>query len=323
MNYKEEEKRIILLVGPTCVGKSDIAIELARELKTDIISADSRQVYRGMDIGTAKPPKNMLAVVRHYLIDIIDPDEPFSAGAYKRLADESINGMFKKGRIPIIAGGTGLYIKSVTSGLWSGPEADWHLRNKLKNEEEEHGDGYLHNRLSSIDPESAEKIHPHDIIKIIRALEVYYIKGKPLSYFHKEHRFEGSLYNFVMIGLRRERGDLYKRIEKRVDRMIDDGLIEEVRGLMDNGYDESLPSMHGLGYKQIIGYLKGRWDIDEAITMLKIDSKRYAKRQFTWFNKRKEVIWIDLTDKEGIEEGFQKTMIEIIGSNKQERSKKW
>lgn len=294
-----DKKPVIFLVGPTSVGKSKIAIHLARLLSTDIIGADSRQIYKGMDIGTAKPASGDMKSVRHHMIDIVGPDDPFSAGAYNKMVSCIISRMHDTGMIPFIVGGTGLYIKAVIYGLWEGPSADWDLRSRLREEESSNGEGYLYGKLSIIDPDSARGMHPRDIVKIIRALEVFYITGKPLAYFHKLHAFSEDRYEPIIIGLRRERADLYRRIEHRVEGMIEEGLIGEVRALLDKGYGEDLSSMKGLGYKQITGYLKVRYTVDEAIRLIKRDTKRYAKRQFTWFNMDRSIRWIDIDEGEG------------------------
>lgn len=294
-----DKKPVIFLVGPTSVGKSRIAIHLARLLSTDVINADSRQIYKGMDIGTAKPTREEMKDVRHHMIDIVGPDDPFSAGAYNKMVSCIISRMHDTGMIPFIVGGTGLYIKAVIYGLWEGPSADWDLRSRLREEESSNGEGYLYGKLSIIDPDSARGMHPRDIVKIIRALEVFYITGKPLAYFHKLHAFSEDRYEPIIIGLRRERADLYRRIEHRVEGMIEEGLIGEVRALLDKGYGEDLSSMKGLGYKQITGYLKVRYTIDEAIRLIKRDTKRYAKRQFTWFNMDRSIRWIDIDEGEG------------------------
>ncbi|HLF85933.1 MAG TPA: tRNA (adenosine(37)-N6)-dimethylallyltransferase MiaA [Nitrospiria bacterium] len=308
------KKPIIVLAGPTSVGKSKIALYLARQLSADIISADSRQVYRGMNIGTAKPAMEDMKEIRHHMVDIVNPDERFSAGRYKDMVSSIISGMHEDGMMPLIVGGTGLYIKAVVYGLWEGPSADWELRRRLKEEELLHGDGYLYGRLSILDPDSARDIHPKDIAKIIRALEVFYKTGRPLAQFHRLNPFSGDMYEPVMVGLRRGREDLYRRIGQRVERMIEEGLIDEVRALLDKGYGEDLGAMKGLGYKQIVDYLEGRCTIDEAIGLIKRDTRRYAKRQFTWFNRDRSIRWIDIDEWEAESVTFEKTMELISGT---------
>jgi tRNA dimethylallyltransferase len=304
------ERTVIFLVGPTAVGKSAVAFELVQSLGTELISADSRQVYRGMDIGTAKPTPAERARVTHHLLDVVEPDQPFSAGQFRVLASAVIEKLHQQGRIPIVIGGTGLYVKLLAYGVWQGPPsatgADWDLRRRLRREEEIQGAGYLHHRLREIDPESAARIKPRDLSKIIRAIEVFEKTGRPLSAFHREHRFQERPYRAVMIGLRRSRPDLYRRIEERVDRMMKEGLVEEVRGLLSKGYSPDLSSMQGLGYRQIIGYLKKRYDLTEAVRLLKRDTKRYAKRQMTWFNRDPSIQWIDLQEADETKEAWVK-----------------
>lgn len=287
---------VLVIAGPTAVGKTRIAIELAKELNGEIVSADSRQIYKGMDIGTVKPLKDEQAAVKHHMLNVVNPDEPFSAGEYKRSAEKIIENIWQRNRLPIIAGGTGLYIRAVIDGLWEGPKADKELRDKLKNEEDIFGNGYLYNKLKEIDPETAEKTKPNDLVRIIRSLEVYYKEEKPISHFHKIHGFEEKNYNVIIIGLTMDRKRLYKRIEERVDGMIKSGLIDEVKTLLKKGYDENISSMTGVGCRQVIGYLKGNYNLEEAVRLIKRDTKRYAKRQYTWFNKDKRIEWFNIDD---------------------------
>jgi tRNA dimethylallyltransferase len=298
---------LIVLVGPTAVGKSAVAIRLAQQHRSEIVSADSRMVYRGMDIGTAKPGPADRADVVHHLIDVAAPDEPFSAGRFKILAAAVIERMQREGKVPIIVGGTGLYVKLLLHGLWEGPEADWPFREGLYEDERREGAGHLHQRLKTIDPDSALAIKPQDRSKLVRAIEVYEKTGRPISDHHREHRFSEKPYEAILIGLRRSRDDLYRRIEARVDQMMADALVEEVRGLIEKGYSAELPSMKGLGYRQIVGYLKGEYDQAEAVDRLKRDTKHYAKRQFTWFNRDPSIRWIDLSESEDETEVYNKT----------------
>ena len=287
---------ILVIVGPTAVGKTRIAIELAKELNGEIISADSRQIYKGMDIGTAKPSKDEQAAVKHHMLNVVEPDEHFSVGEYKRNAEKIIEGIWQRKRLPIIAGGTGLYIRAVIDGLWEGPKADYELRDKLKKEEETFGKGYLYKKLKEVDPETAEKTKPNDLVRIVRSLEVYYKEGKTISHFHRLHGFQEKNYNIMFIGLTMDRGRLYKKIEERVDEMINSGLIDEVKALLKKEYNENISSMTGVGYRQAIGYLKGDYNLEEAVRFIKRDTKRYAKRQYTWFNKDKRIEWSNIDD---------------------------
>lgn len=297
---------MIALVGPTAAGKSAVAIRLALKLRSEVVSADSRMVYRGMEIGTAKPSVGERDGVVHHLIDVVSPDEPFSAGRFKSLAEAVIGRLHQEGKVPIVVGGTGLYVKLLLHGLWEGPAADWPFREGLYEAERREGAGYLHRRLAGIDPAAARAIKPQDRSKLVRAIEVYEKTGRPLSDHHREHRFSEKPYEAVLIGLRRSRADLYRRIEARVDEMMAKGLVEEVRGLIEKGYSAELPSMKGLGYRQIVGYIKGEYDRVEAVHRLKRDTKRYAKRQFTWFNRDPSIRWIDLSESEGETETYKK-----------------
>ena len=316
MEGAERKKPLIVLVGPTAVGKSAVAIRLALKLRSEIISADSRMVYRGMDIGTAKPAaagkpgppraEAERAEIVHHLIDVVEPDEPFSAGRFKTLAAAAINRLHCEGIVPIVVGGTGLYVKLLLHGLWEGPEADGPLRERLYEAERREGAGYLHQQLKGIDPDSARAIKPQDRSKLVRAIEVYEKTGRPISDHHREHRFSEKPYEAILIGLRRSRADLYRRIEARVDKMMADGLVEEVRGLIEKGYSDELPSMKGLGYRQIVGFIKGEYDRAEAVHRLKRDTKRYAKRQFTWFNRDPSIRWIDLSESNEVDEAYLK-----------------
>lgn len=305
MERGENRKPVIVFVGPTGVGKTAVSVCVARRLQTEIISADSRMVYRGMDIGTAKPPLSERGGVPHHLVDVVDPDELYNSGRFKSDATRVLTDLQGRGKIPVVVGGTGLYLRHLFRGLWDGPEADWEIRNRFYHEEKQNP-GTLHARLSRVDPPAAVKIPPRDLNRIIRALEVFEITGKPLSEHHREHGYRENRFQSVVIGLRRDREDLYRRIEKRVDKMLKAGLVDEVRGLMKQGYSGSLSSMKGLGYRQTMAYLEGKYGLDEGIRILKRDTKRYAKRQFTWFNRDSEIIWIDLKRLDGLEEAVKK-----------------
>lgn len=298
-----------ILVGPTAVGKSAVAERLASAVGTEILVADSRQVYLGMDIGTDKPSAAARARVPRHLIDLVPPDGPFSAGIYKRLAEAQIDRLSQEGKPVFIEGGTGLYIKTLLYGLWDGPPADWDFRDRLLQEEHEKGEGTLHRRLAAVDPAAAERIHPRDLPKLVRALEVYHRVGRPISEVHAAHRFsERPKGDYFLVGLRREREDLYRRIEQRVESQIANGLIEETARLLSAGFAPQLPSMRGLGYKQMSRYLRGEQTREEAIATLKRDTRHYAKRQMTWFRADPKIEWIDLTENEGPEETFERIL---------------
>lgn len=297
------KKPWIVIVGPTAVGKSGVAEALAEALQSEIVVADSRQIYQEMDIATGKPGLASRRRVPRHLIDLIRPDQLFSAGAYQKEAKTMIVRMEQDGKQILIEGGTGLYVKTLLYGLWAGPSADWNYRNHLANEEKERGDGTLHRLLSKVDPEAGHMIHPRDLPKIIRALEVHHLTGRPLSEVHKEDRAQRQMEtSHFVIGLRRDRNNLYRRIEARIATMLSDGLIEETERLLASGLSPSLPSMRGLGYRQIISYLIGERSFDEAVSILKRDTRRYAKRQMTWFRADPNVRWLDLDEEEAASE---------------------
>jgi tRNA dimethylallyltransferase len=304
-------KKVIILLGPTCVGKTRTAILLAQALQTEIISADSMQIFRHMDIGTAKPSKQEREMVKHHMIDIVDPWESYSTGKYIRAVTPVIEGLHRKGNIPVVTGGTGLYIKAMTRGIFRGPSADWNLREELLSMEHEEK-GYLYAYLKDLDPEAAEKITPNDTRRIIRALEVILTSNTTMSGMQKKCTLPLP-YDFVKIGLTRERKELYRMIEERVDAMLDEGLVHEVKKVIDmvNGHCENLScpspiapcsSMQAIGYKETAQYLSGEIPLEEAIRLIKQGTKRYAKRQFTWFRKEEGIRWMNIT---GIQESAE------------------
>jgi len=284
---------IIVICGPTGLGKTAVSIELAIDLHGEILSADSMQIYRYMDIGTAKPTLNEQARVPHHLIDIVDPDETFDAARFAKIAGEMIMKLYAEGIVPFVVGGTGLYIKALVHGLSHAGPADTDIRMRLKEAESLHGSGFLYERLSKCDPEAAERIHPNDTFRITRALEVYEATGRAISQYSEDHGFENRRFNVLKIGLHMEREALYDRIEKRVDAMIDAGLIDEVKNLLGMGYSEDLKSMQSIGYRHMVDFIKGRITWDEAVRTLKRDTRRYAKRQMTWFKADPEIVWAE------------------------------
>ena len=289
------DKPILIIAGPTAVGKTDASLFLAQELGAEIVSADSMQIYRGMDIGTAKPTKEQRRLVYHHMIDIADPAQPYSVGDYLRDARSALDGIISSGGVPIVVGGTGLYIRALTRGLFHGPPADVELRGRLLQKDADGGEGALYAELLGVDPAAAIKIHPNDLRRTVRALEVYYLRDRTISDFQQEHAFKDRPYPFRLLFLTRERKELYPRIETRVDQMIADGLEAEVRRLFDQGYADTLPSMQGLGYKHFLDLFHGRSSQEDAVALLKRDTKRYAKRQFTWFRREPEAAWVDIT----------------------------
>jgi tRNA dimethylallyltransferase len=283
--------KVLILLGPSGVGKTGASLLLAKELDTEIISADSMQIYRGMDTGTAKPTKNEMGTVKHHMIDIVYPSEPYSTGKYIETVNPIIEAILKKGKLPIIVGGTGLYIKALTRGIFSGPSADWTLREELFSIEEEEK-GFLYAYLLKIDPDASDHINENDTRRIVRAIEVCLKSKNKISLLQEKHT-KPLPYEFIKIGLVRDRKELYKIIEKRVDRMIQKGLIEEVAAILKMNPDRT--PLQAIGYKELAQYLHGEVPKEEAVRLVKRNTKRYAKRQFTWFRKEKSITWIDIT----------------------------
>lgn len=286
---------LICILGPTAVGKTEIAIQLAQHLDAEIVSLDSRQIYREMDIGTAKPTPDQRGAVPHHLIDCVGVDQPFSVAEYQRLADTAIAKIHELGKRTMAVGGAGLYFRGLVDGLFDGPSADAEIRSKLQREAEEHGNVALHERLHQCDPETANRVHPNNRVKVIRALEVYELTGKPISALQQQWKMNEPRYPFRALGLNMPRDMLYRRIEERVDRMVDIGLIEEVKGLLDQGYPRSCVAMQSFGYKELIEYLDGTRTLDEAIALLKQNTRRFAKRQLTWFRNDPRIEWLDIS----------------------------
>jgi len=282
-------------LGPTASGKTQLSIELAKRLNTEIISADSMQVYKYMDIGTAKPDEEERDGIKHYLMDEVYPDEEFSVVKFKELAEKYIDEILSRGKIPIVVGGTGLYINSLIYNInFSETATDHELREKLRKMAEEKGNRYLHDMLKEIDPEAAEKIHENNVKRVIRAIEVYEQTKRPISQHQKLSRTIPAKHNYILIGLRMDRNLLYERINKRVDMMIQKGLIDEVKKLAELGYDKSMVSMQGLGYKELLSYLNNEIPLDQAIYIIKRDTRHYAKRQMTWFRRIPGIYWLDM-----------------------------
>lgn len=284
---------IIVICGPTGIGKTSAGIETAQIFGGEIISADSMQIYKYLDIGTAKPTKQETMRVFHHMIDIIDPDEPFSAAKFASMGIEIINKLEKENKVPFIVGGTGLYIKALVHGLFDvKPAADSDFKIHLKQQAKEYGTEFLYDQLKKLDPEAANKIHPNDTFRIIRASEVFESTGISISEHQKKHGFSENRFNVLKIGLNMERETLYRQIEKRVDLMVDAGFADEVKRLLDMNYSANLKSMRSIGYRHMIDYITGRTTLDEAVRTLKQDTRRFAKRQLTWFNADSDIIWV-------------------------------
>ncbi|MDZ4165468.1 MAG: tRNA (adenosine(37)-N6)-dimethylallyltransferase MiaA [Smithellaceae bacterium] len=297
---KEKKPRLVVIQGPTAAGKSSLAITLARKTGGQIISADSMQVYRYLDIGTAKPARAEREEVIHHLIDIVNPDDPFHAGQYVTAAGEAISRLHE-GNTPIfVVGGTGLYIKALLGGLFPSPEADENLRGRYRREAELFGSPYLYQRLKEKDPLAAASISERDQVRVIRALEVFESTGRSIRECQERHRFDSNRYDYLKLGITLDRESLYRLIDRRVDNMIASGLVEEVENLLARGYSPALRSMQSLGYRHMLNYLGGSWSLEEAIELMKRDTRHYAKRQLTWFRRDQEIRWFTPDEAERI-----------------------
>lgn len=285
----------VIILGPTASGKSSLAVRLAEHFNTDVIHADSRQIYKGMNIGTAKPDESELARVNHHLLGIVTPDTVFSAEDFCKKAANIIKNLHKAEKLPVIEGGTGFYIRALTEGLFEAPSSDVSYRNKLQ---EMKSDGVnLFNQLEDVDPEAAKRIHPNDTFRIIRALEVFHITKVPISKLQARATKPLLPLSPIFIGFSWPREILYERINLRVEQMIKNGLLDEVRSLLEAGYTRDMASMRTIGYAQICEYLSGETDFDNALEKIKRESRRYAKRQMTWFRKKQDILWLDPLDK--------------------------
>jgi tRNA dimethylallyltransferase len=289
---------LVVIVGPTAVGKSRIALEIAKAFETDILAADSRQVYRGMDIGTDKPTADQQQEVTHRLIDLVEPNQPFNTGLYRRLAVLAIDDLYRNRRLPLVVGGTGLYVRTLLKGLCEAPPADPVLRASLRRDAQKHGRDHLYAQLVACDPTLAARLHPRDESKVLRALEVHRLSGRPMSEFQQEHGFTERPFTSLVIGLERTREALYRRIEERIDWQLANGLVDETKRLLARGYSRDLPAMKGLGYRQVSCYLAGEYDAEEMVRRFKRDTRRFAKRQMTWFRKEPSIHWVTIEESE-------------------------
>ncbi len=311
-NNKANKPPLIILTGPTAVGKTRASIALAKALNGEIISADSMQVYKYMDIGTAKITKEEMDGVMHYLVDDLLPDEEFSVARFKEMAVAAMDKIYSKGKIPIIVGGTGFYIQAILYDINFENVEGHPYREELETFAAEQGAEALHNRLKEIDPQSALDIHANNQKRVIRAIEYFYETGNLMSLHNAKEREKASPYNFCYFVLNDKRENLYQRIDGRIDVMVEDGLIEEVKELLDKGYHRELVSMQGLGYKEIVSYLNEENSLEESIRILKRDTRHFAKRQITWFKRERDVIWVQ-KDAYGYEEDkIQNAMLEMV-----------
>ncbi len=307
-----KKKPLIILTGPTAVGKTKASIQLAKTLNGEIISADSMQVYQYMDIGTAKITPDEMDGVPHHLIDTFLPDQDFSVATFKECAQAAMEEIYAKGKIPIIVGGTGFYIQALLYDI-DFAEVEGHpYREELETFAKEKSPEALHARLQEIDPEAAQEIHANNVKRVIRAIEYFYENGKKISEHNASEREKSSPYNFCYFVLNDERELLYRRIDERIDIMVEQGLLEEVQSLLKKGYHRELVSMQGLGYKEIVAYLAGETSLEEAIRILKRDTRHFAKRQLTWFRRERDVIWIDKSKCQYDEKVILQTMLSFV-----------
>lgn len=284
--------KIVVICGATGIGKTGLSIRLAEAFGGEIVGADSMQIYRHMDIGTAKPGPEELARIPHHMTGVVDPATPYDAARYAADARDAVFSIHKQGRVAFVVGGTGLYIKALVHGLFTAKASDPGLREKLKHEAETRGGEWLYQRLVLCDPEAAGRIHPNDTYRIIRALEVYELTGRPMSGFQQSHGFSDKVFESIKICLNIDRDELYERINQRVEIMMEQGLEDEVRSLLQMGYSRELRPMQSIGYRHMLDLIDGQMTRNEAIATMKRDTRRYAKRQLTWFRKDNEIIWI-------------------------------
>lgn len=307
------KKPIVVLTGPTAVGKTELSIQLAKVIGGEIISADSMQVYKYMDIGSAKITPEEMDGVRHYLVDELEPFDEFHVVKFQEYAQKYLNEIYAHGKIPIIAGGTGFYIQALLNDIdFTEQESDSAYRKELEALAEEHGNQYLHDRLKEVDPESAEAIHPNNRKRVIRALEFYQETGRKISEHNAKEQMRTSPYNFAYFVLNDERSHLYKRIDARVDKMIEDGLEAEVRRLKEMGCTKDMVAMQGIGYKEMLSYLDGSYSLEEAVYIIKRETRHFAKRQITWFKRERDVIWLNKNEFDYKNEAILAYMIKIL-----------
>lgn len=307
------KKPIVVLTGPTAVGKTELSIQLAKVIGGEIISADSMQVYKHMDVGSAKITPEEMDGVRHYLVDELEPFDEFHVVKFQEYAQKYLNEIYAHGKIPIIAGGTGFYIQALLNDIdFTEQESDSAYRKELEALAEEHGNQYLHDRLKEVDPESAEAIHPNNRKRVIRALEFYQETGRKISEHNAKEQMRTSPYNFTYFVLNDERSHLYKRIDARVDKMIEDGLEAEVRRLKEMGCTKDMVAMQGIGYKEMLSYLDGSYSLEEAVYIIKRETRHFAKRQITWFKRERDVIWLNKNEFDYKNEAILAYMIKIL-----------
>ena len=313
MNPSNKKKPMVILTGPTAVGKTALSIELAKRINGAVISADSMQVYKHMDIGSAKIMPEEMQGIKHYLIDEFEPDEEFHVVRFVERAKQCLEEIYADGKIPIIAGGTGFYIQALLYDIdFTEQEGDPAYRASLEQLAIKQGADYLHGMLRAVDPASADAIHANNIKRVIRALEFYHLSGSRISEHNEKERQKTSPYNFAYFVLTDDRAHLYERIDRRVDLMVEQGLVDEVRHLKDMGYHKEMVSMQGLGYKEILSYLDGEMTLEEAIYIIKRETRHFAKRQLTWFRRERDVIWFDKAAYHYNEEQILADMLQVL-----------
>ena len=307
------KRPLIILTGPTAVGKTKASIGLAKALNGEIISADSMQVYKYMDIGSAKIRPEEMHGVKHYLIDELEPDEEFHVVKFQQMAKEAMEVIYAKGKLPIVVGGTGFYIQALLYDIdFTESNEDNSYRQELEQIADEKGAEYLHEMLRVVDPVSADTIHANNVKRVIRALEFYHQTGEKISEHNEQERSKNSPYNFCYFVLNDDREKLYERINLRIDQMLEEGLVDEVKALKNKGYTRDMVSMQGLGYKEVLDYLNGECTLEEAIYILKRDTRHFAKRQLTWFRRERDVIWIEKPSYDYDEDKILEAMLKII-----------
>ena len=307
------EKPLIVLTGPTAIGKTSLSISLAKAVNGEIISADSMQVYKHMDIGSAKIRPEEMKGVPHYLVDVLEPEEEFHIVKFQQMAKAAMEEIYGKGKIPILVGGTGFYIQAVTRDIdFTEAKQEDAYRSELETLAEEKGAEYLHEMLQKVDPASAESIHAHNVKRVIRALEFYHQNGTPISAHNEEQKAQESPYNLAYFVLNGPREILYDRIDRRVDQMLEEGLVKEVEKLKEMGCHRGMVSMQGLGYKEILACLEGEYPLEEAVRILKRDTRHFAKRQLTWFRREKDVIWVNKEEFNWNEDSILEYMLSVL-----------
>lgn len=304
------ERRVIVIAGPTCSGKTSVSIGLSKHFPSEIISADSRQVYKFLDIGTAKPTGEELKTAKHHLVDCLTPDQEYNASKFEIDSIRLIEELFQEGKTPIVAGGSGLYIKALVDGIFNSADTDEELRAEYLEKRKNHGDEYLYEELIKVDPESASKMLPQNWKRVIRALEVFRLTGEPI-WKHQENYKRDISFGFIQFGLNWKRELLYRRIESRVDRMIELGLVEETKNVLEMGYGKEVNSLNTVGYKEIISFLEGEITLERAVELIKRNTRRFAKRQMTWFRKDEQIKWIDINSEKDLQ-GVPEKIVNLL-----------